>query len=201
MADLKKKLAETEKQHSEALAAANARMQEMNRNHANEIKQKAAQVAALESVMVRLHAQAAKAVSESKKATQSQTQAQKKPTPKQAAQQQKRPAPKPPQIAPIYYEKAHAVNFEDRDRAVNQIRSALRKFPKARVILTGHADDSQYPQANLEVSHNRARFLAAYLQQVSGISMDRIKTQAHGDKKPAKGNPNANRRVDIVIQL
>ena len=200
VAELKKAKTDSDKKSAEALSEANAKMQQMNRAHAQAIREKSAQIAALEQVMFRLHEQAAKALSESKKQTQSQEQAQKKPASKPAQAQQKKPAPKPPQIEPIYYERAHAVNYEDRDRAVRDIGSALKRFPKARVILSGHADDSKYPQTNRDVSHNRASFLASYLHLKLGVSMDQITVQALGDRKPWNGHANVNRRVEILIR-
>lgn len=100
-------------------------------------------------------------------------------------------------IAPILYDKNTAVNYPERDRALGQVREALKRSPKAKVSLTGYADDSRYAQTNREVSENRAKFLAAYFVS-QGIAADRIEYRGLGNTRPVKGQPN--RRVEIEIR-
>lgn len=103
---------------------------------------------------------------------------------------------KVPTIDPILYEAASAVNYPERDRALAEVAEALKKFPNAKVEITGHADDSIHAQTNQDVSDNRAKFLASYFE-IQGIPGDRIVTRGLGDTKPIKGKPN--RRVEISI--
>lgn len=102
-----------------------------------------------------------------------------------------------PQVAPIHYDRRSAVNYAERDRALAQVRAALKQFPQARVLITGYADDFPYPEVNQEVSDNRARFLAAHFR-VNGLPKDRIEARGLGNSRPVKGQPN--RRVEIEIR-
>lgn len=103
---------------------------------------------------------------------------------------------KTPVISPITYDHASAVNYAERDRVLGDITEALKKFPNARITITGHADDSNYTQTNNDVSTNRAKFLAAYLV-IMGIPEEKISIKGMGNSKPIKGQ--ANRRAEISI--
>jgi len=103
---------------------------------------------------------------------------------------------KTPVIEPISYDLASAVNYPERDRALKEVAEALKKSPKAKVEIIGHADDSSYAETNEDVSNNRAKFLAAYFV-INGIPEERILVKGLGNTEPLKGQ--ANRRVEITI--
>ena len=113
------------------------------------------------------------------------------------------PTPGPtaaPEIAPILYDKGSAVNFEDRDRVVREVKAALDTHPEATIRLTGHADDSPHAQTNLDISRNRANFLAAYLRQSGGVPPEQIEAEAVGDTESESEPTESNRRVEILVQ-
>ncbi len=104
--------------------------------------------------------------------------------------------PKTVNLDPVLYELRSAVNYEGRDRLVEEIRVILKSAPEAVFYLTGHADDSRWDQTNRDISLNRAQFLANHLR-FSGISADQIKVKGEGSKKPSKAG---NRRVEIQVR-
>jgi len=117
--------------------------------------------------------------------------------PSKAEVPKKTPAPsKTPVIDSISYDLASAVNYPERDRALKEVSEALKKSPKAKVEIIGHADDSSYAETNEDVSNNRAKFLAAYFV-INGIPEERIVVKGLGNTEPLKGQ--ANRRVEITI--
>lgn len=109
-------------------------------------------------------------------------------------------SPAVPRIAPILYPKGSAVNYEDRDRVIEDVKTALDAHPGAMIVLTGHANDSPHALTNLDISRNRANFLAAYLRQSGGVPREQIEVEALGGTKPGDGDPAAGRRVEIVVQ-
>ena len=123
-----------------------------------------------------------------------------KPKPKPAS----KPASKPPVeakltvIESVRYDLKSAVNYQDRARALGQIRAFLRQSPKARVELIGHADDTPYPEANREISENRAQYLAAWLT-ANGLPESQMGHRGVGQSRPAKGEAH-DRRVEIIIR-
>ncbi|MCB1086602.1 MAG: OmpA family protein [Verrucomicrobiae bacterium] len=107
------------------------------------------------------------------------------------------PAAKPVVIAPVAYDKGWAVNYPERDRALGQVRAALKQHPNAKVQITGFADDSRYSETNQEISENRANYLAAYFA-IKGVPEDRLQTRGLGNSRPVKAQPN--RRAEILIR-
>lgn len=105
---------------------------------------------------------------------------------------------KVPVIDPVPYDRLSAVNYQERDRALAQVRAALKQHPDAKISITGHADDSRYAEANQEISENRANFLASHFS-VNGIPRDRIEAKGLGNSRPVKGE-DGNRRVEIQIK-
>lgn len=62
----------------------------------------------------------------------------------------------PEPLRPIRYEKGSAVNYKERDRVLGEVQKILERKPKARFEIEGHADDTEFAQANAELAANRA---------------------------------------------
>lgn len=113
-----------------------------------------------------------------------------KPTPTKA------PAAVNSVVATVIYEKGSGANLRGRDEALQKVRVALKQNPGAKFIITGHADDSRYPEANQEISENRANFLASHLR-TNGIPKDRVESRGVGNTQGVKDQPNRRAVIEI----
>lgn len=100
-------------------------------------------------------------------------------------------------VKPHYFEKMSAANLEDRERFFGDLKRILDTYPGATFELVGHADDTKFPQTNLDISLNRAKFTALNLIY-RGIPKNAITYRAVGDKEPSK---EGNRRVEVNVKL
>lgn len=79
----------------------------------------------------------------------------------------------------------------------------LNKNKKLKVELIGHTDEIGSEEYNLKLSGSRAEVAAKYLQE-QGLSKNRIKTKAMGEKNPVSNNNSElerakNRRLEIKL--
>lgn len=87
--------------------------------------------------------------------------------------------------------------------ALNSVASVLNKSPETTITISGHTDSKGNPDANQQLSKNRADSVARYLVN-KGINPQRIQTAGFGDRNPIASNDNEdgrskNRRVEIKI--
>lgn len=94
----------------------------------------------------------------------------------------------------VQYEAKSAVNYEGREEALVWVKSRLKQSPGARLILTGWANDTEYPETNREVAENRARYLADYLE-LSGISRECLVVETSRGSREGE----AGRQVHILL--
>jgi OmpA-OmpF porin, OOP family len=90
-------------------------------------------------------------------------------------------------------------------RELDQVVSAIQRRAGATVTILGHTDDLGTAEYNQRLSDQRARAVAAYLED-KGIRAERITARGYGESRPvAPGESDAerrkNRRVEILIQL
>ncbi|WP_250657036.1 OmpA family protein [Alkalimarinus coralli] len=87
---------------------------------------------------------------------------------------------------------------------LNKITEAIKTFPDAKVVVSGHTDNVGSDDLNMSLSESRAEKVAKFLNQVGNIPMDRIQFKGYGKQKPVSSNETeegraANRRVEILI--
>ncbi len=87
--------------------------------------------------------------------------------------------------------------------ALNSVANVLAKSPDTSITISGHTDSKGNPNANLQLSKNRADSVARYLVS-KGVGSQRIQTVGYGDAYPVASNDNEagrskNRRVEIKI--
>jgi OOP family OmpA-OmpF porin len=80
----------------------------------------------------------------------------------------------------------------------------MRRTPKSRLVLQGHADEIGTPQANEALSKERANAIFTHLVGV-GIDPSRIMIIGYGETKPRASNSTdegraLNRRVDVIFR-
>jgi uncharacterized repeat protein (TIGR01451 family) len=96
-------------------------------------------------------------------------------------------------------------NFALSSKATQMLKEAaktLRKFPREKVVIEGHADSSGNNNINLNLSKKRAEAAHAYLIGEEGISPTRLELRWYGEDKPIASNDSnegrlLNRRVEM----
>lgn len=87
---------------------------------------------------------------------------------------------------------------------LNKITDAIRRFPNADVVVSGHTDATGSAELNLTLSKARAEVVANFITQVSDIDSERVTFNGFGKDKPVASNETPegraeNRRVEILI--
>ncbi len=101
------------------------------------------------------------------------------------------------------------INFKSNDaslddeayKSLDALLVQLRKFPKVKFVIQGHADNSGTDEKNMKLSQERADVVKAYLVSKK-VDIKRISTQAMGSAYPIANNEveegrAKNRRVEI----
>ncbi len=86
---------------------------------------------------------------------------------------------------------------------LGEISETLNTYPETYIDVSGHTDSDGSDAYNLDLSRQRARSVANYLE-ARGVSSARIATQGFGESEPIASNATAsgkqqNRRVEIRI--
>ncbi|AEP28851.1 OmpA family protein [Brumicola nitratireducens] len=87
---------------------------------------------------------------------------------------------------------------------LNKITDAIKRFPNATIVVSGHTDVTGSSELNLALSKARAEVVANFITQVSEIDKDRVSSTGYGKEKPVASNETPegraqNRRVEILI--
>lgn len=91
----------------------------------------------------------------------------------------------------------------DSGQTVSNLAAILKAYPNAKIELAGHTDNTGSPQANQQLSLNRADAVKAMLVS-DGIGADRITTQGYGQDRPVATNDTEegrakNRRTELTV--
>lgn len=92
----------------------------------------------------------------------------------------------------------------DSETLLKNISKSLKQLGKVQILVRGHTDNTGTENYNQQLSTDRARQVADYLQKKSEIPPDRISFRGYGSSKPVASNRNPegrkkNRRVEIWI--
>jgi OOP family OmpA-OmpF porin len=103
----------------------------------------------------------------------------------------------------IHFAPGRATILADSFPLLAQLVDAIVKNGIKRIRIEGHTDNRGSRKTNLELSSQRARAVANYLEQ-SGIRRGRIETSGFGDSRPIAPNLTGrgrelNRRVELII--
>ncbi len=104
---------------------------------------------------------------------------------------------------PILFDVNSATIKPESQATLKEIAEALRSpnLKGAKILLEGHTDASGRPEANLELSQQRADAVRDYLVSTGGVPPEQLSTIGKGQTEPANPeNPLApeNRRVVLV---
>ena len=101
----------------------------------------------------------------------------------------------------VHYETGKATIRPESYAVLNDLVAALRRKADAKIELAGHTDSDGSPEANLQLSKDRAAAVRTYLTQ-KGIAGERITTVGYGETKPVASNATEqgkakNRRTEV----
>jgi OmpA-OmpF porin, OOP family len=86
---------------------------------------------------------------------------------------------------------------------IDDVATVLKNCPNAHLTVAGYTDNTGTPDANLQLSRDRARMVVAQLVN-DGVSADRLTAEGHGEQDPVADNGTVdgraqNRRVAILV--
>lgn len=87
---------------------------------------------------------------------------------------------------------------------LNKIIAAIKSFPSADIMVSGHTDNVGSEALNMSLSKARAQTVANFIIQVGLIAEDKVASNGFGKSKPVASNETVagraeNRRVEILI--
>lgn len=85
-----------------------------------------------------------------------------------------------------------------------KVASAIRVFPRARLVVEGHTDSFGSDQKNLLLSEERAAAVRQYLMVSMRLNPGQISAVGHGEEKPIANNETRegrarNRRIEVIM--
>ncbi|MDQ6987734.1 MAG: OmpA family protein [Mariprofundaceae bacterium] len=88
-------------------------------------------------------------------------------------------------------------------RSLDKVADILNRYPRTTIKIIGHTDDSGSASYNQNLSEQRARSVAYYLED-QGVNGERIRTEGRGEDQPRASNASEagrqlNRRVEMLI--
>lgn len=95
------------------------------------------------------------------------------------------------------------IQREDLERLA-VVGTFLKKYPDTNAVVEGHTDNVGTPEANQQLSRDRAESVMNYLVREQRVASDRITAVGYGDTRPIADNSTedgkrANRRINTVI--
>ena len=104
-------------------------------------------------------------------------------------------------IEGIYFDSGRATIKRESKPVLDQAARTLEEFPKVRLKITGHTDDTGKRDTNVSLSAKRAEAVKAYLVD-KGIDASRLETDGVGPDKPIADNTSKagrakNRRIEF----
>ena len=103
----------------------------------------------------------------------------------------------------IYFETGSATLDSISEMALNVLKETFDQYPKLKVEVSGHTDNTGAADLNLKLSNERATAIKNYLVS-KGVSNERISALGNGSNKPVDTNDTEegrakNRRIEFKI--
>lgn len=81
---------------------------------------------------------------------------------------------------------------------LTNLASTLNKYEDTDILIEGHTNKKGTEEYNMELSKQRSKAVAGYLEQLS-VKSSRITTQGYGELQPVSEIDEQNRRVEVAI--
>lgn len=114
------------------------------------------------------------------------------------------PEPIAPPVFIVFFDFDRSAITDDAARIVREAAEAYRKFGKAKIVVTGHADRSGSNAYNMALSLRRADTVRGALIEL-GVGNQAMSVSGRGEDDPLVATPDGvrepqNRRVEIVLE-
>lgn len=81
---------------------------------------------------------------------------------------------------------------------LSSLAATLNKYEDTDILIEGHTDQKGSEEYNMELSKQRSKSVASYLEQLN-VKRSRITTQGYGELQPVSEIDEQNRRVEVAI--
>lgn len=81
---------------------------------------------------------------------------------------------------------------------LNNLAGTLNKYEDTDILIEGHTDQKGSEEYNMELSKQRSKSVADYLEKLN-VKSSRITTQGYGELQPVSELDEQNRRVEVAI--
>jgi outer membrane protein OmpA-like peptidoglycan-associated protein len=81
---------------------------------------------------------------------------------------------------------------------LSNLAKTLNKYEDTDILIEGHTDKKGTEEYNIDLSKQRSKSVAGYLEQMS-VKSSRITTKGYGELQPISENDEQNRRVEVAI--
>jgi outer membrane protein OmpA-like peptidoglycan-associated protein len=98
-------------------------------------------------------------------------------------------------VAPVSFRRSAAILDHNGKLSLDQLAEKLRHYPNFRLLIKGHTGLKGDPQANLDLSADRAAAVARYLQVTYSLDANRIRALGFGASQPLPRLPGENDRA------
>ncbi|MES9861900.1 MAG: OmpA family protein [Candidatus Thiodiazotropha sp. LLP2] len=87
---------------------------------------------------------------------------------------------------------------------LDKIVTAIKSFPSPEVVVSGHTDSVGGDELNRDLSQQRAKTVASFLEKVGGIERTSLTAIGYGESRPVANNETetgrkSNRRIEVLI--
>lgn len=87
---------------------------------------------------------------------------------------------------------------------LDKIVTAIKSFPSPDVVVSGHTDSTGGDENNRDLSQQRAKTVASFLEKVGGIERTSLTAIGYGESRPVANNETeigrkSNRRIEVLI--
>jgi outer membrane protein OmpA-like peptidoglycan-associated protein/ABC-type nitrate/sulfonate/bicarbonate transport system substrate-binding protein len=87
-------------------------------------------------------------------------------------------------VEPVSFRRGAGMLDLDGKQVLDRMAEKLRHYPNFRVLIKGHSDVKGDPQANLDLSSERASAVARYLTVTYGVDQNRVRALGYGGSQP-----------------
>lgn len=81
---------------------------------------------------------------------------------------------------------------------LTKLATTLNKYEDTDILIEGHTDKKGTEEYNMQLSKQRSKSVAAYLEQLN-VKSSRLTMQGYGELQPISENDDQNRRVEVAI--
>lgn len=99
------------------------------------------------------------------------------------------------EIPPVQFQSGSLALSDASQREMKKMAKILEQYPSFRVLVEGHTSPRGDPQANIELSQQRAEAVAQYLTETLNLDFNRVRASGLGQAQPLSRNSDESYRA------